>query len=1649
MQFHLLCVAQYSKAYATRTPREMAPFSATDMYYFTHPLRDAHPLHFIVMEWIDGRYRVVRALGQGSAGEVWLVTDTTNDTLCALKWLRPAGAAAQSADDAVSAFKQEFRWLQELRHAHIAEILDFGRDATSGRVYFTQRFIDGVPIVEASAGVAPDVIEQWMVQALRALEFLQARRICHGDIKSANLLVERTSGRVQLIDFGLANLPGHTVAGTPATMAPEVWRGELRDGRADLYALGAVWYHCLTGANPFVAESLAATRERHLQLHAAPLHTVCAAAPPYLTDVLARLLAKSPQQRYPTAAAVIHALNQRGAHDYAIETVATSVAYLPDAGPLIGRAALWERLQQLVAGLPLDVALVPPIVLLVGARGLGKSRVARELVALAQLRGCRVTCEDADGPRSPAELGRLRAAAFGLPQESRLFVITAGPDEANALQAWLPTDRVQRIDLTPFDRGSVAAYLRHVTGMAHVPDPLVDALLARSEGNPAWLRELCATCLQRRQFVDAHGRWHAANFADLRAELERLPVTIGMEAWFAARRATLSPDTCAALECLSVAQHPLPVASVPHLLGPAREWRGALAAAGWLTERDALVVLSNPGVREWARGALPPARRMAWHDRFVACAAELPDEPLDYHRAFGSDPAAAAHGLRRYVAQCARDEAWPAAIEALRWAWHARSTDPVRVEWGVAWVNALVEIESPDVDAVANSVAQAIDASPESEQWRWRAALAGERIEWHLRRGDADAARAAITALLQHEPRLPLAEVLRLKNYLGRLAIEAGAWAEAHTILTATWAAAAALPTDTWIRTANNDLALLYLQQHDYASAQAQCAREWERLQTYADQGLEARCRYNWGEAYRGLGDYAAAMTQLSLAYTCASAVGHHALTLRILNGLGNLAHQQGDAAAAIEAYERGLRVAARLGCLRSSAALATNLSILLRANGRPHDAATHLTQVEHWLRPGPRSAADEHVLVRALLERARLAHEQQDVVAARALLTEAETLARDGAAAALLPFITDAQREVDMSSHTPTPQSPATPALQPPDPTLPWQRVLAINQQLARITDLPSLLTLILSHAVALANAELGLVLLLDATNALQIAASYNVQPDAAMSQVSATIARRAMESGRALVTDDAAHEADWNAAESVVLGQLRAVLCLPIHAAGRVIGGLYLSHRLQSGAFHDADTTLLAAFADQTGLAIERAQLLAAAAARTAQLAATVVERETEIARLEATSGPGFQLKDLRSHAPRMGRLFELLKKILPTDLSVCLHGETGTGKEVIARLLHAQHPERAKAPFIPVCCGAIPKELMESELFGYRAGAFTGAVRDKAGLFEAAHGGTLFLDEVAELPLELQPKLLRVLQEREVRRLGDTTTRTIDCRIIAASHRALLPAVRAGTFREDLYYRLCQIQLELPPLRERREDLPMLVEHFLRRAVPGKAVPQVHRDVWRRYMAYDWPGNVRELEHLLTAMCALCDGKVLRVTDIPPHHPLAHSATEPSCVVSAVQAPSAPRQEAEPPRSILRPSDTLETLAPIDPENHYDATKSWRDYERLIVAKALAHYQWDARRAATALGLSPAKVYKLVQQIGLRDPAHPLHADPFRYRDGERLGTYMAKIFAAALRAHHGHPYPAIRALQVSPGYFYKVIPTTARHAAMDDGTPASAR
>ena len=337
---------------------------------------------------------------------------------------------------------------------------------------------------------------------------------------------------------------------------------------------------------------------------------------------------------------------------------------------------------------------------------------------------------------------------------------------------------------------------------------------------------------------------------------------------------------------------------------------------------------------------------------------------------------------------------------------------------------------------------------------------------------------------------------------------------------------------------------------------------------------------------------------------------------------------------------------------------------------------------------------------------------------------------------------------------------------------------------------------------------------------------------------------------------------------------------------------------------------------------------------------------------ARPEEPSGHGrFRLV---GQSPAIRTIYGVVEKVANTPSTVLISGESGTGKELIARALH-ENSSRHAGPFIKINCAAIPKTLMESELFGYDKGAFTGAVGAKPGRFELAHGGTLFLDEIGEIPIEMQVKLLRVLQESEFERVGGIKTIKVDVRLVTATNRDLLAEVGAGAFREDLFYRLNVVPIHIPPLRERREDIPLLADHFIAKFNDRlkKEIAAITPEAIERLVAYQWPGNIRELENLMERTVLFCEGPEIRVSDLPPE-----VAGAPAPVPGASHAPGE------------------ETLRPA-PESLKEAVRAETErVERELIQRALDATGGNVTQAARKLKISRKSLQTKMKELGLRE-------------------------------------------------------------------------
>jgi transcriptional regulator with GAF, ATPase, and Fis domain len=496
---------------------------------------------------------------------------------------------------------------------------------------------------------------------------------------------------------------------------------------------------------------------------------------------------------------------------------------------------------------------------------------------------------------------------------------------------------------------------------------------------------------------------------------------------------------------------------------------------------------------------------------------------------------------------------------------------------------------------------------------------------------------------------------------------------------------------------------------------------------------------------------------------------------------------------------------------------------------------------------------------------------------------------------------------------------------------------LLEVSRKISRVLNQDQLLDTIMDSVMELTGASRGFLMLYDQDGKLNITvtrAGPNQAWDKDDLRFSRTITEKVITTGQPLWLKDISQDPEFNQAASVADLQLRSAMCVPLFAGQaqhrKAIGVIYVDSRQIQETFSHHDLDLLVSLAAQAAISIENARLVEGI---------KTLEEEKRL-RLERENLSLQQLLDGRSdllgQCPAMDAVFSIIRRVAGSEVNLLLLGESGTGKTLVARDIHELSPRREK-PFTVIDCGSIPENLLESELFGYEKGAFTGAFARKLGKFELANGGTIFLDEIGEMALPLQIKLLRAIQEGIIEHLGGREQIRVDVRIIAATNHDLEQDVAKGMFRKDLYYRLNIITLELPPLRDRDSDILLLAESSLKKfslkhkKEPARFSPEAKSSL----MGYPWPGNVRELEHKIERAVIMCDDRLIE----PDHLGLLPS----------------PRGDAE--------SGNLK--------------EAKRKLERQRLSQALAACRWDITASARQLGITRQQVYRLIGRYKIKPP------------------------------------------------------------------------
>ena len=480
---------------------------------------------------------------------------------------------------------------------------------------------------------------------------------------------------------------------------------------------------------------------------------------------------------------------------------------------------------------------------------------------------------------------------------------------------------------------------------------------------------------------------------------------------------------------------------------------------------------------------------------------------------------------------------------------------------------------------------------------------------------------------------------------------------------------------------------------------------------------------------------------------------------------------------------------------------------------------------------------------------------------------------------------------------------------------------LLKISTLLSTIRESDQLQRSLLETILDTVPAERGAIVLVR-ENSEELIASYGRDKRSQTEQpvrISRSVVEKVLREGTAILCIETKNDELLHKAESLVAAQVCALLCVPLTIRERVAGVIYLDTSNPAIALDENHLQLLTAIGSLAAVALENVQHLQWLEGENRRLHGEINLEHNMI-----------------GESARMREVFRFIEKIAPTEATVLIRGESGTGKELVAHAIHANSSVSAK-PFVAINCAVLSETLLESELFGYEKGAFTGAVAQKRGRIEIADGGTLFLDEVGELTPATQAKLLRVLQERQFERLGGTRTISVNVRIIAATNRNLEEAIKAGTFRQDLYYRLNVISFTLPPLRERREDIPLLAYYFVAKYSKKckKLVSGISPEARNCLLAYDWPGNVREMENAIERAVVLGNSDVIMPDDLP--------------------------------ESILATGPAPQTLP-----NYHEAVN---EMKKKFILQAIEQANGNYTAAAKLLGIHSTNLHRLIRTLGLR--------------------------------------------------------------------------
>ena len=1497
------------------------------------------------------RYRLLGPLGEGGAASTHRAFDEVRGEEVALKVLRA------DAPELEATLLRELELLGPLTHPSLVAVFDFGRARSSGalRPYYAARLVEGPRLVELArrgwAALAPVLLD-----VLDALAFLHRAGARHGDVKPDNVLVDE-AGRGVLIDLGCAaplGVASPLVSGTAGYLAPELLAGGVADARSDLFAFGKTVdaLAALVGTPPDpwprLAARCVAPRPEDRPVDVAEVLEALGHGDRALFGLppeSATLLGRSEELAEAKALLDVLMRGEPGPRVLAL-----------GGGPGSGRSRLLAELKR-VAQPRCAVIEIAPQRSEGLSRWLGETRRGIEGVLegvsrlRSQPRGPELWVLDDADALGAEDAARLAALAQTLEAQDPVLVLTVAED--------LEGEAVKSLKLGPLDRDAVAAWAE-----GRLEPSQLDELYRLSAGHPGTVRWLLAGASSGRRALgdgegpavalDAETREGLLRFAAhasamridearaagvTEAQIQRLAA----EGWIRAEAGrvglTRPADADAILRDVPAEARRAAHAALSAVFSSgavairhrarAGDLAGAKAllratssreGAGWRDAARALVVAGAP-----VEGALLLAEEGA-----LAEAVELLEGLGD------AAPFEARLELGRCLLKLERAaEALTALDDALAHAPDAQGRGRV------ADAKARARIKLGDYDAARALAAGARDEleRAEVEDPGLAGALAEDVgvAESYLGRESARAHLEEAARALETDggPR----DRVRVESYLAIDAYRRGELAAARRGYARALALVERHGLDEQLAHAALNLGTALHQGGAYAEAASAYRRAQRVARALGQRATDATLCFDLAQLYADIGAWDRALDAAGRAQALAEQGGFALLVGGCVMVRAQVALRRGGVGAA-EALRDARAIFEGSGAARELDEVSAAEIELALLEGRPGDAERALAaprpepsadlairlsllrgacaiqagrgvEGRDALEAAARDADARGLVPLAAEAHARLADAWDSVGAARSAAThraEAERRA-ERMAAGLSAGLADAfwEHPRRRSLRSVPVEAPAASAR-----TRQLERLLAVNRKLGASLAVDEVLRQAMDAAIDLTGAERGFVLVREG-DALSIAVARNldqarVGPE--QLEFSRSIAEHAIASGELVMTLDARADERFATHRSVHAMKLRSVIAVPIPSPDGVVGAMYLDNRLLRARFAEVDRELLLAFADQLAIALENARLHEELARRAAQIEALSRGQATRIEQLESelevrqrALERRYDYGELVADAPAMQPVLATLDRVIDSPLSVLVTGESGTGKELVARAVHFNGP-RKEGPFVTVNCAALSDTLLESELFGHVRGAFTGADRNKDGLMVAASGGTLFLDELGETSLAMQAKLLRAIEQREVRPVGGDGSVKVDFRLVCATNRDLREEVEAGRFREDLYYRVGVVEVKLPPLRERLEDLPELCRRILVAAAEDmdRDAPSLSAAALAALSSQPWPGNVRQLQNALRTALVLSDGESLapehfaatpRAPRRPPASRAEHERREKARILRSLEA------------------------------------------------------------------------------------------------------------------------------------------------------------